>query len=56
MLNKILYYYFNVDVIFSVLVMHSVCHVGYFRSWDDGRDKNEIAFFILGTKSCENKI
>ena len=40
---------------FSVLVMHSVCHVDYFRSWDDGRNKNEIAFLILGTKSGGNK-
>ena len=41
---------------FSVPVMHSVCHVDYFRSWDDGRDKNEITFFILGTNSGENKV
>ena len=41
---------------FSVPVMHSICHIDYFRSWDDSRDKNEIVFFILGTKSDENKI
>ena len=41
---------------FSVLAMYSICHADYFRSWDDGRDKNKIVFFfILGTKSNENK-
>ena len=41
---------------FSVLAMHSVCHIDYFYSWDDDRDKNEIAFLVLRTKSGENKI
>ena len=40
---------------FNVPVMHSVCYVDYFYSWDDGRDKNEIVFFILGTKSGAKK-
>ena len=40
---------------FNVPVMHSICYVDYFYSWDDGRDKNEIVFFILGTKSGEKK-
>ena len=40
---------------FSVPVMQFVCHVDYFCSWDDVRDKNEIAFFILGIESGGNK-
>ena len=43
-------------LVFSVPTVHSICHVDYFRSWDDGRDKNKIAFLILRTKGGENKI
>ena len=41
---------------FSMPTMHSVCHVDYFRLWDDGRDKSKIAFLILWAKSGENKV
>ena len=41
---------------FSVPAMHSVCHVYYFHSWDDDRDKNDIVFLILWTKSGEKKV
>ena len=37
------------------LIDCSACHLGLCCYGTDGRDKNEIAFLILGTKSGEKK-